>query len=285
MKRKNRSDQDATGGKRELQPVLSRAKKSLGQNFLVDQNYVRKIVDALDLMDSDTVVEIGPGRGAITEYLVESGANVIAIELDRELVPILREAFAGNSNFGVVEADATTVDFASLLSDRAPKVKDQSSKIKLVANLPYYISTPILQHLSTQRHLFDRLVLMFQKEVVDRITAKPGDSERGFLTVLVEAAFEVEKLFDVPPNAFRPVPKVTSSVARFRPKDALIDDEKAFRDLVSTAFSQKRKTILNNLRTAFPDARERLERSAIDPQRRAESLTFDEWLLLFRNRN
>ena len=285
MKRKNRSDQDETRRKRDPQPALTRAKKSLGQNFLVDQNYVRKIVDSLDLAESDTVIEIGPGRGAITEYLVDSGASVIAIELDRELVPILQETFAGNSNFKVVEADATTVDFESLLSDRAPNVKDQSSKIKLVANLPYYISTPILQHLSTQRHLFDRLVLMFQKEVVDRITARPGDSERGFLTVLVEAAFEVEKLFDVPANAFRPVPKVTSSVARFWPKDSPIDDEKSFRDLVSTAFSQKRKTILNNLKTALPDAKGKLERSGIDPQRRAESLTLDEWLLLFRNRN
>jgi len=285
MKRKNRSDQDETRRKRDLQPALTRAKKSLGQNFLVDQNYVRKIVDALDLMDSDTVVEIGPGRGAITEYLVESGASVIAIELDRELVPILRETFAGYTNFTVLEADATSVDFTRLLEDQRPKTKDQKPSIKLVANLPYYISTPILQHLSTQRHLFDRLVLMFQKEVVDRITAKPGDSERGFLTVLVEAAFEVEKLFDVPANAFRPVPKVTSSVAQFRPKagDAAGDSE--FRALIGTAFSQKRKTILNNLKTALPDAKGKLERSGIDPQRRAESLTLDEWLLLFRNRN
>ncbi len=284
MKRKNRSDQDATGGKRELQPVFSRAKKSLGQNFLVDQNYVRKIVDALDLMDSDTVVEIGPGRGAITEYLVDSGANVVAIELDRELVPILREQFESRTNFRVIEADATNIDFARLNNEETT-INGQPSTIKLVANLPYYISTPILQHLSTQRHLFDSLVLMFQKEVVDRITAKPGDSERGFLTVLVEAAFEVEKLFDVPANAFRPVPKVTSSVARFVPEGKKIENDESFRKMLSVAFSQKRKTILNNLKTAFPDARERLERSAIDPQRRAESLTFDEWLLLFRNRN
>ena len=283
MKRTNRSDQENKDRKRDSPPALNRAKKSLGQNFLVDQNYVRKIVDALDLMDSDTVVEIGPGRGAITEYLVESGANVIAIELDRELVPILRETFAGNSNFGVVETDATTVDFASLLSDREPKVKDQSSKIKLVANLPYYISTPILQHLSTQRHLFEQLVLMFQKEVVDRVTAKPGDSERGFLTVLVEAAFDVEKLFDVPANAFRPVPKVTSSVARFVPEGKKIENDESFRKMLSVAFSQKRKTILNNLKTVFPDAKDILDRSAIDPQRRAESLTLDEWLVLFRN--
>jgi len=254
------------------------AKKSLGQNFIVDQNYVRKIIASLDLTQTDTVVEIGPGRGAITENLVESRASVIAIELDRDLVPQLRAQFSDSPNFTVIEANATEVDLASLLKDQSSKVQDQ--RAKLVANLPYYISTPILQHLSTQRHLFDSLILMFQKEVVDRITAKPGDSERGFLTVLVEAAFDVEKLFDVPPNAFRPVPKVTSAVARFTPKPSQIKDEEAFRRLVSTAFSQKRKTILNNLKTAYPDSREALERAGIDGSRRAETLTLAEWLLL-----
>lgn len=255
------------------------AKRSLGQNFLVDQNYVRKIVAALDLKDTDTVIEIGPGRGAITDYLVESGANVIAIELDREFVAMLRERFSANENFSVVEADATEVDFESLAFGYQVATAPGSDR-KLVANLPYYISTPILQHLSTQRHMFERLVLMFQKEVVDRITAKPGDSERGFLTVIVEAAFDVERLFDVPPNAFRPVPKVTSSVACFRPKSLEIKHENAFRSLVSTAFSQKRKTILNNLKTAYPTSREALERAGIDGSRRAETLTLTEWCQL-----
>ena len=196
---------------------------------------------------------------------------------------MLRERFAANENFTITEADATTVDFEYLLKDKNPKTKDQKPKTKLVANLPYYISTPILQHLSTQRHLFGSLVLMFQKEVVDRITARPGDSDRGFLTILVETAFTVEKLFDVPPTAFRPIPKVTSSVARFTPKESEIKDEKAFRDLISIAFAQKRKTILNNLKAAYPDSKEILERSTIDPQRRAESLTLAEWLSLLSN--
>lgn len=259
------------------------AKKSLGQNFLVDQNYVRKIIASLDLTQTDTVIEIGPGRGAITEHLVESGASVIAIELDRDLVPQLREVFSGSPNLTVVEADATEVDFESLAFGHpvaTARGSDSTHSVKLVANLPYYISTPILQHLSTQRHVFERLVLMFQKEVVDRITAKPGDSDRGFLTVLVEAAFDVERLFDVPPNAFRPVPKVTSSVARFTPKASEIKDEASFRRLVSTAFSQKRKTILNNLKTVYANAREALDRARIDCSRRAETLTLPEWLLL-----
>lgn len=257
------------------------AKKSLGQNFLVDESYVRRIVDSLDITESETVIEIGPGRGAITERLVASGANVIAIELDRDLVPQLRERFAANPNFTVVEADATQIDYGGLI----PKTDDQEPKAKLVANLPYYISTPILQHLSTQRHLFERLVLMFQKEVVHRITAKPGDSDRGFLTVITELAFQVDKLFDVPPNAFRPVPKVTSSVAKFTPKETTVEDEERFRDLVSTAFSQKRKTIFNNLKNAYPNAKEALEASEIDPKRRAESLTLSEWLALANNLN
>jgi 16S rRNA (adenine1518-N6/adenine1519-N6)-dimethyltransferase len=252
------------------------AKKSLGQNFLVDESYVRRIVDALDITKGDTIFEIGPGRGAITQHLVASEANVVAIELDRELVPTLRDQFSKNPNFTVVEADATAVDFNSLIQNTENPV----SKAKLVANLPYYISTPILQHLSTQRHFFERLVLMFQKEVVDRITAKPGVSERGFLTVIVEASFEVEKLFDVSPNAFRPVPKVTSSVARFTPKESSVDDEPAFRKLVSTGFLQKRKTILNNLKDAYSGAAEALLRVEIDAKRRAESLTLNEWLSL-----
>ncbi len=257
------------------------AKKSLGQNFLVDPNYISKIVDALEIGEDETIIEIGPGRGAITEYLVESGANVVAIELDRDIVSILRQQFASSKNVSIVEADATGVDFERLLEDQKPKTKGQSQSIKLVANLPYYVSTPILQHLATQRHLFARLVLMFQKEVVDRITAKPGSSDRGFLTVLTEAAFDVEKLFDVPPNAFQPVPKVTSSVAIFRPKENKIKDEEKFRKLISMAFAQKRKTILNNLKTVYPNASDSLVRGEIDPTRRAESISLEEWQRLF----
>lgn len=248
------------------------AKKSLGQNFLVDQNYVQRIINAVQPDRSETIIEIGPGRGAITQSLVDSGANIIAIELDRELVPLLRERFEPDHNFQIVEGDATQISFDELLNDRV--------KAKVVANLPYYISTAILQHLSSQRHCFSQLVLMFQKEVVDRIAAPPGDSERGFLSVLVESAFSVEKLFDVPPGAFKPVPKVTSSVARFTPKENQIDDEKAFHDLLSLAFAQKRKTILNNFKSTVSNAQTVLEQAGIDPKRRAESLSLDEWLLL-----
>ncbi len=259
------------------------AKKSFGQNFLVDQNYIGKIINALNLQKDDTIIEIGAGRGALTEKLVESGANVIAIELDRDLIPILREQFGKHDNFQIIERDALRIDFNNLVSN-------DNKSVKLVANLPYYISTAILQKLIEQRKTFSEMVLMFQREVVDRITADIGSKERGFLTVLVEAYLQTEKLFDVPPNAFRPVPKVWSSVVRLitKPESEIqIKDEKLFRELVSLGFMQKRKTIQNNLKNANVELNEGINRkggltevlkkSGIESNRRAESLTISEW--------
>ena len=253
------------------------AKRSLGQNFLVDQNYIKKIIDAVDACPDDTIIEIGPGRGAITEQLVESGANVIAIEFDREFVSLLNERFAGSENFRVIEADASTIDFGALIAPTA--------SAKLVANLPYNVSTAILQALAKQRRSFSSLVLMFQKEVVDRITARPGNSERGFLTVITEFAFESEKLFDVPPTAFRPVPKVDSSVVRLTPKPPSIADSNEFESLVSIAFRQKRKTLANNLKSIYPNISDVLHVAGINPGIRAEALGMDEWLRLYHKLN
>ena len=254
------------------------AKKSLGQNFLTDSDIIQKIVDAVDPSMTDTIIEIGPGRGALTERLVESSAQVIAIELDRNLVPYLKRAFADRPNVQVVEGDALDVDLETILS--ASSRASVSDKAKVVANLPYYISTAILQRLSEQRHLFSELVLMFQREVVERITAKPGNSERSYLTVIVEVCFDVEKLFDVPPDAFRPMPKVWSSVVRLTPKPNFNFDKAVFENIVSSSFAQKRKTILNNLKTSFNDAERLLAAADINPKRRAESLTLDEWVKL-----
>lgn len=249
------------------------AKKSLGQNFLVDQNYIRKIISALDPQPNETIIEIGPGRGALTNHLVESGANIIAIELDRDLVPLLQKEFIDYENFQVIEQDALQIDFS--------KIQIQQSKIKLVANLPYYISTAILQRLIEQREVFSEFVLMLQKEVVERITAKTGNSERGFLTVLVEAFCDTEKLCDVPPNAFRPVPKVWSSVVKLKVKEgSAINDLEVFRGLLSVGFTQKRKTILNNLKSKYENANQILAETNIEPNRRAESLQLEEWIKL-----
>jgi len=255
------------------------AKKSLGQNFLTDPKYIQKIIKAVDPKPGDNVCEVGPGRGALTDKLVESGATVIAIELDRDLAQRLGNRYSAEPLFQIIEQDVLEVDFRRSVS--ADSSKD--TELKLVANLPYYISTAILQRLSQQRTAFSTLVLMFQKEVVDRIIARPGKSERGFLTVIVEAAFKVEPLFDVPPMAFRPVPKVQSSVVRLTPKPASLLDDEAFRNLVSIAFAQKRKTIMNNLKSRYANAGIAIEMASIGPTRRAETLTLDEWSELYRS--
>ena len=260
------------------------AKKSFGQNFLVDPTFISKIVDAVHSTSSDTIVEIGAGRGALTGPLIERCRRLVAIELDKALVPILHEKFDDKENFELISADVLTLDLSTILSS-------SDTRVKLVANLPYYISTAVLLHLLPSRELFSNIVLMFQREVVERITARPGTSERGFLTVMVEAFLEADKLFDVPPTAFRPIPKVWSSVVRLRPRTdvgPLIENEAAFEKLVGAAFRQKRKTILNNLKSAsgelnIADPDHLLTSSDIDPKRRAETLTTGEWKRLFSN--
>ncbi len=249
-----------------------RAKKSLGQNFLRDAGIIDRIVHALGPIDESPVIEIGPGRGALTEKLLEKAGRVIAVEFDRDMIAILSERFGRSDKLTLVNADALNVDYSALLS-----AEDSPTPAKLVANLPYNISTPILQSLVAQRALFSTLVLMFQKEVVQRITAAPGGKERGFLSVIVEDAFETEALFDVPPTAFTPVPKVWSSVVRLTPKPFSNAAPAVFRRLVSASFAQRRKTILNNLRSILKQPEEALETAGIEGRRRAETLTLDEW--------
>ncbi|MGI8884017.1 MAG: 16S rRNA (adenine(1518)-N(6)/adenine(1519)-N(6))-dimethyltransferase RsmA [Pyrinomonadaceae bacterium] len=259
------------------------AKKSFGQNFLVDGNYIDKIIAALKPQIGETIIEIGAGRGALTAKLIESGANIIAIELERDMIAVLKENFGREEKFRLIESDALKIDFGELMN---PKSKIQNPKsAKLVANLPYYLSTAILQKLIGQRDVFSEMILMFQREVVERITAQVGNSERGFLSVLVQMYLETQILFDVPPSAFRPSPKVNSGVVRLKPKDdSEIENESLFRELISAAFLQKRKTIFNNLKNAAPDLREKmgdlhqlLEKCCIEPSRRAETLTIEEW--------
>ncbi|HEX3557891.1 MAG TPA: 16S rRNA (adenine(1518)-N(6)/adenine(1519)-N(6))-dimethyltransferase RsmA [Pyrinomonadaceae bacterium] len=266
--------------------MLPRAKKRLGQNFLVDESFARRIVGALAPRAGEAVLEIGPGRGALTSPLVESGARVVAVEFDRGLAAPLRARFSGRENFTLVEADALRVDFCSVIEP------DLSARV--VANLPYNISTAILQRLIERRRCVSEMVLMLQREVVERITAPPGSTERGYLTVIVEAYCEAEALFDVPPGAFRPVPKVWSTVVRLR---ALaggpgVGDEPLLWRVVSAGFAQRRKTILNNMRAASGDLRARVEESGgasalleaagVEPTRRAETLTLDEWAAVAR---
>ena len=251
-----------------------RAKKSLGQNFLRDDAVVKRIVAALDLSEDDTVVEIGPGQGALTGDLLITAGKVVAIEFDRDMVAILNERFAAIRNLELVNRDALSVDFSEVLGPNT------DVKPKFVANLPYNISTPILQRLIEQRELFSTIVLMFQREVAERITATPGGKERGFLSVLVENAFETEYLFDVAPTAFTPVPKVWSAVVRLTPKSSGVPDEVLFRRIVSMSFAQKRKTLSNNLKAFTTDAATVLTNAGINGIRRAETLTVNEWIKL-----
>jgi 16S rRNA (adenine1518-N6/adenine1519-N6)-dimethyltransferase len=212
---------------------------------------------------------------------------VVAIEFDRQLIPLLSDQFGRCPNFKLIVADALATDFCAVIQP--------ALKARVVANLPYNISTAILQRLIQQRECLAEMVLMLQREVVDRITAKPGSTDRGFLTVLVEAYCEIERLFDVAPGSFRPVPKVWSSVIRLRPRAQAaieVSDENLFRQIVSAGFAQRRKTILNNLRNATGVLQDLLKRhggasiilceAGIPLQRRAETLTLSEWSRLAR---
>ncbi len=256
--------------------------KRFGQNFLTDQSIVDRIVSALDPKSDETIIEIGPGKGALTQELVTRAGKVIAYELDRRLVPYLEERFMSVTNFKVIQSDALKADFCAAVTP--------AKTARLVANLPYNISTAILQRLIAQRSCLTELVVMLQREVVERMTAPAGSSERGYLSVLIEAYCETEKLFDVAPRAFRPVPKVWSSVVRLKFREKLpvaVKNEKILWGVVSAGFSQRRKTILNNLRNAPAKLSELIKqhggasivlcRAEVDLQRRAESLTLAEW--------
>lgn len=262
--------------------------KRLGQHFLRDQRTIQRIIDALAPNANETIIEIGPGTGALTSVLVERAGRVIAVEFDNKLTPLLTERFADFPNFKLVMGDALMTDFcAAILPAR---------KARLVANLPYNISTAILQKLISQRECLDEMVLMLQREVVERVLAPAGTTDRGFISVLVEAYCETEKLFDVAPGAFRPPPKVWSSVMRlkFRPRIGTdLEDTDLLWATVSAGFAQKRKTILNNLRHASGRLQDILKRNGgasivlckanVELQRRAETLTLEEWSRIVRS--
>jgi 16S rRNA (adenine1518-N6/adenine1519-N6)-dimethyltransferase len=258
-------------------------KKRFGQNFLTDERVIERIIGEVNPREGEPIIEIGPGRGALTSRLLERKARLFAIEFDRDLVLLLNEKFAALANFNLIEGDALTVNLCDILAPVAQHAR-------VVANLPYYISTAILQRLLEQRECLTEMVLMLQREVVERIVAPPASSERGYLSVLVEAYCEAEPLFDVPPTAFRPVPKVWSTVVRLSVrKQAVVDvvDESLLWQVVSSGFAQRRKTIFNNLRSAPGHLRSLIERSGgaegvlkgaeIESRRRAETLTLEEW--------
>ena len=268
---------------------MIKAKKSLGQNFLIDKNVSRRIVESVSPQKGDLIVEIGPGTGAITRLLTESAGRVIAFEIDTRLVEELRGSLSA-SNLEIIEADALGLDWRKFLTERRQSSVEQP-RVRVVANLPYYISTPILQKLIEHHDLIFDMTLMLQSEVVERIAAAPGGRDYGYLSVLVQYYSAARKLFDVPPSAFRPAPKVQSSVVRLVMRErppVEVSNEEDFFALVRAAFAQRRKTILNNLRAAHTSLafntpiEQALEQAKIDSRARAESLSIADFAALHR---
>ena len=245
------------------------ARKRFGQNFLADSRYVARIADAVSPRPGETVVEIGPGLGALTAELVVRAGRLVAVEIDRDLAARLRERFPSDA-LTLVEGDALAFDFAALGND-----------LRVVGNLPYNISSPLLFHLAAQAHALRDLTVMLQKEVVARMTAAPATPDYGRLTVMLQATFAVERLFTVPPGAFRPAPKVDSAVARLVPLRAAapaLADPARFAAIVAAAFAQRRKTLRNALAKLVAPAA--FAAAAIDPQRRGETLSVAEFVAL-----
>lgn len=256
------------------------AKSKLGQNFLRDTQAAQRIVAALGDIAAATVVEIGPGRGAITELLAAKAAHVIAIELDSELAAGLRGHFPAG-RVTVAEQDVLEFDFAAAAAQTG-------APLRVVGNLPYYITSPILLKLAASYAALDSAVLMVQREVADRVTAEPGSRDYGSLSVTVQMQGPVVPLFTLPPSAFSPPPQVYSTVFRWRfaPRFAELGvDADRFLPFVRQAFAQKRKTLANNLRAAgiAPEiAAAALAQAGIEPQARAESLPLESLAALWR---
>ncbi len=247
-------------------------RSKLGQNFLRDSRAVGRIVTALGDLDGHTVVEIGPGRGAITGALAAKAAHVVAVEFDRELAAPLRSQFP-SERVSIVEQDVLEFDFAAARAQAG-------ARLRVAGNLPYYITSPILRKLAASHASLDTAVLMVQREVGDRVTASPGSRDYGLLSVLVQAHGPVEPLFTLPPEAFTPPPQVHSTVLRWRfaPRfQELGVEESGFLRFVGRAFAQKRKTLANNLRAAgvAPAPALAMRQAGIDAQARAESLSIE----------
>ena len=253
-------------------------RKSLGQHFLTDRRILTRIADALHLTGSETVLEIGPGRGALTDILVERAGRLIAIEYDRALAEILRTRYARRNNVLIAEADVLEVSLGELAA--GPYV--------LVGNVPYYITTPILFHALVPPRA-ERSVYLVQKEVADRLSAAPGTKEYGALTVNVAAVAKAETLFKVPAGAFSPPPRVESALVRITPLPQPLlhpDEERPFRLLVQGAFGMRRKQMRRVLRSLHAVdasvADEVLQGANIDPEARPETLTPAQFALVLR---
>jgi 16S rRNA (adenine1518-N6/adenine1519-N6)-dimethyltransferase len=272
-----------TGGKRkEFNPKeffsgeKAYPRKSLGQNFLTDRRVIDRIVEVAGISDEDDVLEIGPGMGALTLALAEKAGRVVAIEKDERVMSRLHESLDTYPNVELIAGDCLKINYASL---------HKGKKIKVVSNLPYSISSPVLLRLLKERELFSLLILMLQLEVGERIAARPGGKKYGSLSVLIQTYMDVRIEFRVPPSAFWPKPKVDSAVLKFNPLPqprVPITDEGLYEKVLRAAFSSRRKMLGNSLRSILSkdEAESVLASCGIDRRRRAETLTIKEFGLL-----
>jgi 16S rRNA (adenine1518-N6/adenine1519-N6)-dimethyltransferase len=266
-------------------------KPKLGQHFLASDEAAERIVDALGDVSGATVLEIGPGRGAITEILARRAQRLIAVEVDRVLSAQLRMQFALQPNVEIIEGDILTIELDTVFGPKPgvlrPGMAFTPAPARVVGNLPYYITSDILLRLFDYHRYFSTIVIMVQKEVADRLAASPGSRDYGLLSATAQLYGRVDKLFTLPPEAFAPPPKVHSSVVRItiKPKiEALQIDEKGFIAFLKLSFGQKRKTLWNNLKTGYDEAalRAALAKSGVKPAVRAEALPLEKSAALFR---
>lgn len=258
-------------------------KKSLGQNFLIDPNILHKIVSFAGLTDKSGAIEIGPGIGALTEHLARISGKVVAFEIDQRLLPVLKDTLSPYDHVKIIHQDILEADVAAVIDEEFSGF----SHIAVVANLPYYVTTPILMKLLEDRLQIDSFTVMMQKEVADRISAKPGTKEYGSLSIAIDYYTEAQTVMTVPKTVFMPQPNVASAVVHLKrrstPPIAVKDEGFLFR-VTRGSFVQRRKTILNNLQTSLPDGKQRkaeiveaLSEAGIEPGRRGETLTLEEF--------
>lgn len=253
-------------------PLQHRARKRFGQNFLTDSSVIARICDAIAPQAGEILLEIGPGRAALTEPLADSDADLHLLEIDRDLAATLRARFAARNNVTVHEVDALKADFGSISG---------GEPFRLAGNLPYNISTPLLFHVLQWSELVRDMHFMLQREVVDRMAAQPGSKAWGRLSLMCQYRCAVTPLFEVPPEAFSPAPRVQSAIVRLVPHPAppvRIDDMGRFERLVIQAFSQRRKTLRNSLRGMIEPSG--METAGIDPGARPETLSLEEFAAL-----
>ena len=265
-------------------------KKSLGQNFLVDVNIIHKIIDASHIDKSTGIIEVGPGMGSLTEQLAKSAKKVLSFEIDQRLIPVLKETLHPYDNVTIINEDILKADIATAVN----MYLNDCDKIMVVANLPYYITTPILLNLMQQDIPIDGYVVMMQKEVGERLNAEVSTKAYGSLSIVTQYYTETSKVLTVPKSVFMPPPNVDSIVVKLMQREkpfVSVDDEQAFFKLAKAAFAQRRKTINNNYQNFFKDGKKYksqihqwLENANIDPKRRGETLSIQDFARLYEEK-